>query len=72
LERLGRPASAAVPVWDAIDPTLWGKPLRLRWRVAYAAMTVLSRALRGRLGAQRALLGDHGHWLRELRSTTDF
>jgi hypothetical protein len=72
LERIGRPASAAVPVWDAIDPTLWGKPTRLRWRVGYAVMEGACRLLRGRLGPQRAALADHRHWLQALRGATDF
>jgi hypothetical protein len=72
LERIGRPASAAVPVRDAIDPALWGKAVRLRWRIAYATLAALGRALRGPLGPQRAPLADHRRWLRELREATDF
>ena len=72
LERIGWPASSAVPVRDAIDPTLWGRRTSLRWRMAHAAMATLCRALEGRLGPQRAALADQRRWLRELRRETDF
>jgi hypothetical protein len=72
LERLGRPASSAVPIQDAIDPSLWGKPTKLGWRVAHAVMAMTSRALETRLGPQRSALADQRRWLRELGQLTDF
>jgi hypothetical protein len=72
LERIGRPASSAVSIWNAIDPRLWGSRASLRWRAGYVSVSFLCRALGGRLGPQRAPLADQRRWLRELRRVTDF
>jgi hypothetical protein len=72
LERIGRSASSAVPVREAIDPSLWGRPTQLRWRLAYAVMATTSRALGARFGPQRSALADQQRWLDELRALTDF
>jgi len=72
MERIGRPASSAAPLQDAIDSRLWGRPPSRRWQLAHAAMTMLCRAVGGRLGPQRAGLADQRRWLAELRRETDF
>ena len=71
LGRIGRPAGDAVPIWDAIDPKLWGGRTAFRWRLAHGLIASVCRTFRGRLGPQRAALGDQRHWLRELRRLTD-
>jgi hypothetical protein len=71
LQRIGRPAASAVPIWDAVDPKLWGRPTKLRWRVGHAVMATLARGLAGRLGPQRAPLADQRRWLHALERATD-
>jgi hypothetical protein len=72
LERIGRSAGSAVPIQDAIDPSLWQRRTKLRWRLAHGAMAMTSRALEARLGPQRSALADQRRWLRELLGLTDF
>lgn len=71
LERIGRPGSAAVPVGEAIDQSLWGRRPSLPWRAYHAAMARLCRVIAHRMGAQRAPLADQRPWLRALRELTD-
>lgn len=71
LKRIGLPASSAVPIQDAIDLQLWFKRPNLRWRLYHALVEALCRALKGRMGPQRAPLADQREWLRELRKLTD-
>lgn len=71
LERIGRPASAALPVGEAIDRSLWSAGASLPWRVHHALAATLCRALARRMGPQRAPLADQRPWLRQLRELTD-
>ena len=72
LERIGHDPASAVPIGEAIDRTLWHARTSLPWRAYHAAMAGLCRAMKSRLGPQRAPLADQRAWLRQLRELTDF